>query len=188
MDPLLIRHIEAYLGRIERGWKMDADLHGMPFQAVRLSGENLPKAKYFSTLGLSNFPLKSRTSDKTILCELVMATHDDGGMSPSLLHQVGQEVVESGHAPLRGDVIGPRGSLIEGATTEALYASIPVYFPDEFASCMIKGTGTVIFIWLIPITDKEADFVNRSGWDAFEDLLEKEDPDLLDLFRSSIVP
>lgn len=71
---------------------------------------------------------------------------------------------------------------------QALYASNPVYLPEAFAACQHEKLGTILFIWLIPITEHEAHFVKREGWGAFETLLEARDPDLSDFFRDSIVP
>jgi hypothetical protein len=67
----------------------------------------------------------------------------------------------------------------------ALYAASPVYLPDEFADCD-TGTVTVVMTWLVPITDAEAGYVHTRGWPAFEDALEGEDPDLVDLSRDPL--
>jgi hypothetical protein len=102
-----------------------------------------------------------------------------------LLQQVAVEAVTRGRAYLRGEVIGPRGPLFKDSTVTALYVAIPVYFPDEFSGVDDPDLGTVIFAWLVPITDQEAEFVNRLGWKEFEAKLVKVDPDLLDFRRLS---
>ena len=97
------------------------------------------------------------------------------------------EAVQRNQALLRGEVIGPsRRLLFEGSTVTALYVSIPVYFPDEFVS-VEDDAGTVIFAWLVPITDEEVRLINESGWNVFEDKLERQDADLLDFGRASVV-
>jgi hypothetical protein len=106
---------------------------------------------------------------------------------PSILQQVAVEAVRRGLAYLRGDVLGPRGLLFSGTTLEALYVSIPVYFPDAFATARTEKLGEVIFAWLIPITRSESDYVFSNGWHRFEEKLVLEDPDLLDVFRLSVV-
>jgi hypothetical protein len=186
MDPSIVQHIEKYLGRIQEGWSVNFDGKDMPFQIVRLDGNDNKEEKYFSTLGLSNYPLQSSRTKKTIRCELVMCSRNSSGTLPAILQDVGLELIQSGRALLRGDVIGPRNSLVRGSTMTALYASIPVQFPPNFGSCTIDKLGTVVFIWLIPIATDEVIFIEKNGWAAFEDLLEKENPDLNDICRASI--
>ena len=55
----------------------------------------------------------------------------------------------------------------------------------EFTECDTTA-GSTHFLWLVPIHRVEAKFVRRFGWQQFEDLLEKQDPDLLDLHRQQI--
>jgi len=62
-----------------------------------------------------------------------------------------------------------------------------VYFPDEFYGVDDPDLGTVVFVWLVPITDQEAEFINRLGWKEFEAELIKVGPDLLDVRRLSAV-
>ncbi len=72
------------------------------------------------------------------------------------------------------------------SSLEAFLFYTPVYFNEELH--VIKElTPPVVFAWLIPIHRKELKFIAKSGPDAFDKLLEKHDPDLLDLSRGSIV-
>ena len=70
---------------------------------------------------------------------------------------------------------------------EAFYVSVPSYLPDDFAVCDSRE-GLVVFIWLVPISRSEADWIDGHGWDPFETLLEKHDTDLCNLYRAPIVP
>lgn len=185
MEPLLVRHLEAHLGTILHGWSLDADGDTVPFQVVELSDGKEPSVHTYSTLGLSNHPLQSRVSNKEIRCELVMVARNGSDAIPGVLQQVGRGLIQEGHALLRGDVIGPRNPLISGSSMSALYASIPVYFPNSFATCD-SAQGPIVFIWLIPIAQKEASYIQENGWNAFEKLLVNCDLDLSDLFRDSI--
>ena len=71
---------------------------------------------------------------------------------------------------------------------EALYVGIPVYLPEAFATFKREDGDTSVVAWLVPISAAEARFVDRRGWEAFEDELVKHDPDLSDPHRPSIVP
>lgn len=186
MDTAVVKHLETHLGTIQHGWSVDAEGFPVSFQVVELGREKEPTVKQFATLGLSNFPLISRVSGKAISCELVMVARNGSGAIPGVMQQIGRELVQQGNALLRGDVIGPRGLLVAGSQLAALYASIPTWFPDSFASCT-TGSGTVVFVWLIPISCEEADFIRQNGWNVFEETLQQCDPDLSDLLRASTV-
>jgi hypothetical protein len=106
---------------------------------------------------------------------------------PSLLQQVGVEAISRHRPYLRGDVIGPRGTLLAGTEMTALYVSPPVYLPDAFAGYRSADGTSRIFGWLIPITSAEATLIQQQGWTRFEDELCRVNPDLLDVKRASIV-
>jgi Suppressor of fused protein (SUFU) len=186
MKTSVANHLEMHLGLIQEGWSENADGVSLPFQVVRLNPMSGHDVDLFATLGLSNFKLRSRTSAKSIRCELVIMAHGRARALVGVLQQVATELIEAQWALLRGDVVGPRGPLVEGSLLEALYASIPVYFRKEFASCDTE-LGPVVFIWLIPISVEEAELVRRIGWPALEQKLEEKDPDLSDLFQPTIV-
>lgn len=106
---------------------------------------------------------------------------------PAVLHQIATEAYAKDEAYLRGQCIGPRGRLIEGTAMEALYVSIPIYFPDEFHVYTPPMGEPIVLAWLVPITSAEAHYVNERTCEAFEDLLEDIKPDLRDLGRASVV-
>ncbi len=183
-------HLERHLGSIEQGWSTSATGEKVPFSVVRLSGGLVLKnRKVFATVGLSDHILTSRGSTKRIRQELVfIAPVAFGDRSiPALLQQVGLQALQRHRALLRGDVLGPRGLLFEHGEMEALYVSIPVYLPEPFASFERTAGETVIMAWLVPISGAEAAFVEQHGWEAFEDQLAREDPDLSDPERRGML-
>jgi hypothetical protein len=159
----------------------------MPFQIVRFDQGPVPATVGFATLGLSRFQLQSPRSGRGIRHELLMLVPDEhrDGPIPALLHQVSESVLRGRRALVRGDVIGPSGQLIPGSQMEALYVAMPAYFPDEFA-IYEDGNEPVVVAWLVPISSREAAYVEQYGWSAFEDRLVDEDPDLVDFGRSSL--
>jgi hypothetical protein len=187
MTPSLVAHLEQYAGRIRDGWTKDADGQPVPFQVVLLDNSARPECTTYATLGLSNIALQSPRSDKKIRHELLMLSHfaETKWAVPGILQQVGLAALEHDRAYLRGDVLGPRGPICAESSMEALYVSAPSYFPDEFATCE-TAVGTVVLAWLIPIGANEAAYVRSHGWNAFEDRLVEEDPDVLDLRRPEL--
>lgn len=183
VTPHLIAHMESFLGPIARGWTVDSTGASVPFQVVQYAGDATNGSDSFSTIGLSQFPLRSRTSGKRVRHELLMMVrHQIPASSPvGILQQVGTELIASHSALLRGDVVGPRGPLFEGSQMEALYSTIPVYLPDDFAAC-----GDTVIAWLVPLSDSEAAFVTDHGWEVFESRLAIDDPDLTDVRREPL--
>lgn len=100
----------------------------------------------------------------------------------SLIWQIGSMVLKARRPLLRGDVIGPAGIIVPESEATALYVTMPVYFPNEFAT-FADANGDVVVAWLVPITTREADFIACQGWDAFEDRLVVSDPNLADFRR-----
>jgi hypothetical protein len=182
--PPLIAHLERHLGPIVRGAE-DARLPGV--WVVVFSDRPAPGATTYATLGLSHHLLTGVAGRQYRLELLGCSRAEFDALAPEgALLTVAEEMLAR-HAPLlRGQVVGPAGSIVPGSTLRAFYCTVPVYFPDALAQCPATEPPTV-FAWLIPITADEAEFVAVHGWDAFEDLLEACEPDLLDLRRASVV-
>jgi hypothetical protein len=101
-----------------------------------------------------------------------------------LLGVIAQQLFEERVGLRRGQVLGPAGPIEDGARVEAFYVCPPVYYPRALEP-FEAGDLHVHFFWLVPIHAAEAEWINRHD-DAtirFEDLLQDQDPDLLDLRR-----
>jgi hypothetical protein len=183
----LIDHLELHCGQIVGGF---TELH-QELQVIQLQRGPVKGTATLATLGLSHHVMHSSNgSGKRFRMELVMLFRESEGRRnlPGVLQQAGTEALRHHHGLLRGDVIGPWGPLQEGATAEALYASVPVYFPESFHEYTPPdGTLPIVLVWMVPITTSEAAFVRKAGWGAFERELERHDPDVLNLRRSAIV-
>lgn len=180
----LVEHFERVLGPVHTGWAVDPDGAAMPFQVVRFTGGSDAESVGYATLGLSRYPLLPPDSERAIRQELFMLAPDS--LSPdrvvSLLLQIGSAALGAQRALLRGNVIGPAGALVPGSDLTALYVTVPVYFPDEFAT-FTGADDDIVVAWLVPTTTGEAEYISRVGWPAFEDKLAEQDPDLVDFQR-----
>ena len=185
----LIQHLEIHLGQIVGGWSQHEEGKRLPFQIALFERGPVPGSRTLATLGLSDVRLKLGETERRTRQELVLAFRDDFGYRnlPGVLQQVGLEAIQRDRAYLAGEVIGPRGELITGSELEALYVSVPVYFPEGFHVCRPPVGEPIVFGWLVPICGSEASFICNQGWAAFEQKLEHHDPDLLDFGRRSII-
>ena len=179
----LIRHLESHLGVIAEGWSHVEDKADHPFQIVRFEGQPMKGASTFTTLGLSRVILSQRNR-APIREELIFSCYNRfiDWEVPQILASLGDQLLSSERAYLRGQVLGPAGPLFKNSDLEALYCARPVYFPEAFHEYGSTNPVTSL-LWLIPITRAEAEYIESEGWSQFEDLLVEKNPDLLDLKR-----
>jgi hypothetical protein len=181
-------HLERTLGLIDFAVTTQADGAKMPFSLVKYAAGVLPDTVAYSTLGLSRHPLPPMSKNGYLIRHelMILARVDfEPDRAFSFLYQIGVSTLEKNLALLRGEVVGPAGPLIEGVDVCGFYVSSPSYFPDEFGTYS-GPDGDIVVAWLIPITNEEAEFAVGHGWDAFEDALVDQDPDLVDFNRHGI--
>jgi hypothetical protein len=181
----LIQHLETFLGPIAGGWTEDAAGARLPFQVVRFEGRPRGNVVTYAILGLSRHVLE--LPSKTVRQELVMAVDRAFATTDvvGVLATVGELLLERHMALLRGEVLPPRDPLVAGSRLDALYAAQPVMLPDEFAVFAGSDPPTV-FVWLVPVSAREAAIIGSHGWDWFEEQLVAQQPDLFDLARGDI--
>lgn len=186
--PPLVAHLEAKFGRIECGWNPDhwAD---SAIQVVEFRNGIIPGVTVLSTVGLSNFDLQSSVSDKRIRQELFVMFKDGqfNRTFPPKLDQVARESARSDTPVLRGEVIYKKGALLEEQDFVALYATLPIYYPDSFWSFHDEERGDIALGWLLPIKANEQLYIRKNGWSAFEEFLDGAKFDLFDLNRPSLL-
>ncbi|MFE0778287.1 suppressor of fused domain protein [Streptomyces sp. NPDC058861] len=186
---VLVDHFEARLGVLEGAWSVAEQApEGAP-QVGYFTGGVLEGVQSFATIGLHRTALESRTG-RHLHLELLGCNRpvpgDEVGPFSGVLEYVAGRLLTSGQAVLRGDVLRLPMALTPGGSMTALYAAIPVYFDDAFASVVLENGSDVAVVWLVPVGNHEADFIDEKGWEAFERELVRQDPDLLDLSRSEI--
>jgi len=187
-----ITHIERYLGPIQRGWSKTPDGHSMGFQIAECFGGKVDRTHIYCTIGLSDYPLPSAVSNKTIRHELMVAVPDafDASNVIGVLHQLASIALKRNSAFLRGEVIEGASLVFQHKPFNGFYITMPVILPEDFNTYTFKDNlcGTCdhgMFAWLVPITKSEAGFVREKGWEKFEELLESKKADLIDLNRPS---
>jgi hypothetical protein len=169
-----LAHFERHLGETVGGWSQDAAGVRLPFDVLRFTDVPHAGCTSYVTVGLSEHRLTGPKKD--VRLELILALRADVAPPVGVLVGIGEEILARHEPVLRGDVVKVGGAI------EWLYATVPVYYPDGLAQF-----DDVAVCWLVPVFDREAQYVKRHGWDAFEDRLAEADPDLTDLGRSPVV-
>ncbi|WP_343575833.1 suppressor of fused domain protein [Pseudomonas sp.] len=181
----LISHIENTLGKVDQGWTVKSGRGSV--QVLCFKNKPYDGVVTYVTLGLSDTAL-SMPKGREVRQELVFTAYEGFSAEEiaSFMLSFCDYILARKQALLRGDVIGPSASLIPGVAVNSVYASIPVIFDDAFATYNGSFPHTVM-VWLVPLLEDEAEFVKANGWGCFEDILERKDPDLMELNRVSIV-
>lgn len=183
----LTQHLESYLGQITEGLSVSEAGQGMPI-ILPFRNQPIKGATTYVTLGCSNVTLHQEDGS-AIRQELLMISYDgyDQMEIVALISSVYlEDMLATGSALTHRSVLGPAGPIIDGSQLTAFYCARPAYFPDGFHR-FTETDPIVEFLWLVPITDREAKYVKKNGSDAFEYLLVEQDPDLMNLSRTGIV-
>lgn len=186
-NPQLIEHLESQFGEIESGWT-PPEWVDPAIQIVKFRTGKIPSVTVLSTLGLSGFPLQSPVSAKQVRQELfvmVKEAHFDERLPP-ILDQVARQAARTNTAILRGDLIKKEGPIFLNRKFVALYATLPIYYPESFWSLNDKEQGNVVLCWLLPVKEEEVLYIQKNGWSGFEALLDAAQFDLFDLDRPTL--
>jgi len=180
----LISHIESLLGQLEQGWSFTKGVGSV--KVVRFKDQPFEGGVTYVTLGLSDNVLPM-SQGREVRQELVFTAYENFRAEEiaSFMLSFCDYILAQRQALLRGDLVGPSIPLIPEVAVNSVYASIPVVFDERFSTYKGSEPHTVM-VWLIPLLEDEANFVKKNGWSQFEDMLEHEDPDLMNLNRSSI--
>lgn len=180
----LVEHLERHLGPLAGVWDADPDGNELPFQIVHYlpqpGGGVPPGTEVFTTLGLSDYPL----GDRAVRIELLTIARlgMTSGSVPPILHHAGVLPLDADAAPQLGDTYRQVPGLAEVSPMDALYVGRPLYQQPGF-SPFDNGAARVHLLWLIPVYDVEAEFVDEEGWQAFEQLMWDLDVDPTDFVR-----
>lgn len=185
-------HIDRYLGGIREEWQADEDA-GLS-AAVALARYAVSLAEGWSvvgTIGLSQFPLTQ--ADGSALRQELLTCWPQASISDALLAQLytaAQILLASGEAlghgvllPLLPGTLLPSGGL---ETFCAWYVSVPLFLPE--AAVLLRETEPpLVFAWLVPVYEDEANFIAEHGAEWFEEILFASRPGFFSRPRASLL-
>lgn len=159
-----------------------------PFQVATFFDQPVEEAFTLATIGLSETtqtgPEDESVRQELLLCAWAGFRHDS---LYATLFTVAQLVHDRGETANPGEVIEMPRPVADGIPLRHVFVYLPIYHSDDLHSVPL-GRDAVEILWLIPITETEAAFIEEHGPEAFDELLGREDPDLLDLQRPSLDP
>lgn len=184
-----LEFLKEHLGEVEQTWSTDASGNELPFQVLKFKGGPAPGTVTYSTLGLSIHKYKSPNAKKLMGQELIISIYEDNNDHniPAILQQLAMTFIKSEEPLGRGRIIGPHGNIFKDSDKQALLPAYPFYFPRSFYAYYVDDQNYIVQTWLIPVTAKEADYVDIQGWYSFENRIIEQNPDLFDLYRKPII-
>ena len=177
-------HMELWLGKIEQGWQADQPKNAVSI--ARFSNQPVEGMCTYATLGLSHHSL-AMGEDRYVRQELVFTTFSGVPSDDivSFLMNFSDFMLSHHQALLKGQAVGLKAPIVAFSEMNAIYATGPVMFDDDFAT-FEKTSPSTVLVWVIPIYENEAKLIQEHGWEPFEDTLEELDPDLWDMNRPPI--
>ena len=177
---VVVGHLERFLGPIEGEWAHTPDGDELAFRVAHFPPADLAAVEVHCTVGLSDHAVGQDRLRLELMAIAPMAL-PEGAVPPILVH-AGELVLDVDEAPLLGDVFTEVEALADISPMSRLTVARPLYQPPEFALCEVAD-DVVAFLWLIPVHEREAAFVEAEGWEAFEQLMWDVDADPTDYQR-----
>jgi hypothetical protein len=168
--PPVIEHVETHMGTIDPRagyWRFPVGRHWL--QVVAFRDQPRPGVTTLCTLGLWHHELAADhgpvRQELMLACENRMVS--DGRLA-CLFPSIAEAVLATHEALPAGRVLGPFGPVMaEVCETEWLLCTEPRPFPPAFAVCAETACPTH-FVWLVPISDDEAEQVGHGGFREVE--------------------
>lgn len=185
---MIRRYIEEQLGPIAVSiTAADGQQRPAAFSIETIFDQPCDGARTCVTVGLSDVPLR-RAGGGLDRLEILFCAYDEFINDEILewLFSIGERLLESQESAHLGMVWPLERSIVKQSALDCGCFYQPVYFPETMHGIDAMDPP-LIFSWLIPITSKEAAFIDTSGIKKFDALFAKHDPDLLDLRRKSLV-
>lgn len=176
----VLDHYERHLGPPTRIDHLPSGLHVCTWIDRPIRG-----AVTHATAGLSAIPLSQASG--VVRQELLIAAAarwESPAIGGLLSHMAGQ-VALMRRPLLFGEAFALDFRLAGLPAIWGFVAIDPRYFPDDLYAAS-SSEGMVGVTWLVPVTANEGHYIATRGIDPFLELVEKEQPDLLDVRKRSI--
>lgn len=152
-------------------------------------GENRPDVGLttYSTIGLSEYPIEIvDRQGREIRVDFIGMCTSEFTSFPNILASCAFNIIKDHYSYTPGMVnMNVIDDYYKNLEMRHIYYTIPSYWED-LQGHLIDG-HIVNWLFAIPISDNELDYLNENGVDAFEDLLESNDTEVYDLYRRSII-
>jgi hypothetical protein len=181
LDSHLPKHAQRYLGIPSNLWD-----GGNGVLVAKYT--DTPFEEYTTLLAVAEEEAELEFADGRPCQQLLMMTCPDGAADECAkeLARLAENLYSQDQALPYGFVMDATAGIFGDENMQAWYVAPPLYFDEELA-VDVKADPPTLYLWLVAITGAERGFVESQGSDAFEALLEAQDPDMTDWGRESAV-
>lgn len=152
-------------------------------------GENRPDIgiNTYSTIGLSKYPIDLICEDgREIRVEYI-------GMCNSDFHEFSNIVASCAFNIIKDNYICKPGMVAVDAIADYcdelemkhIYYTVPIFW--ENLQGIEYDNKIINWLYVVPISDKELEYINEYGDEKFEELLEEKNINVFDIYRKSIL-
>lgn len=141
----------------------------------------------YSTIGLSDFPVGLSTKDgKPIRVEFISVCKSESAFFGNILASCAFNIINENYTCKPG-IVYPNvvNSYYKGSEMKHIYFTTPFDWPE--LQRLDENNMTIVWLFAIPISDGEFNYLHEHGFEKFEDLLETHDVQYYDLNRKSIL-
>jgi|APLak6261701877_1056259.scaffolds.fasta_scaffold00037_17 hypothetical protein len=171
-EPKLVNHIEQYIGKTSTGYRSNGN---NPISILRIEQTCIDDCSAVVSLGLS-----LHTQYEIV----ILSKKEQLDYAKDMVAILAESFLQNEFKIEYKSLIGPLG-LIPGTSDKTAFLLIPpIYFDEKFNQL---NEPFVSFVWAVPVTNKEVDYINQYGIDSFLEQLEINDPDLSDLNRLEVI-
>jgi len=185
----VLQHFEKYLGpgALSSTAKDAISGEALDLKICLFNNKPVKNAFTLSTIGLSN-KVFYQPDQTPVRHEILFCAHKPflSDEIYSCLFDFVDYALSQDESITVGQLFDFEAPISNKTSMEAFVFYEPGYF-DDGIFVFEETDPAVIVAWAIPIHRKELSFIDKNGAEAFDDLLAKFDPDLLDLSRPSIV-
>jgi len=188
MDAELLRnYIEAGFGGVTNPEKYSIE---NKYDVFIIEAKNSPYEDFnsFSSFGLSKYQLKGVNGLMPFRVEILSGSVAGVENYSRVVVSAVTYFIDSGTCYAPGSLIlnGTEKSRIKYGDLPHLYLTTPMYWKHDFGGIGLSQYD-VKFLCVFPISEKELLFCKKYGSEKFEELLEREEADIFNIGRPSIL-
>lgn len=141
----------------------------------------------YSTIGLSEYSIDLIDGkDREIRVELISVCESKVEEFPNIIASCAMRIIKDNYSCSPGTVnVDAISDYYSDLEMKHIYFTVP-YLWNELQEIELDG-HIVNWLLAVPISDKELEYLDENGAEAFEELLEKHEIDIFDIYRKSIL-
>ncbi|WP_026828562.1 suppressor of fused domain protein [Exiguobacterium artemiae] len=186
-----IEHLEKHCGEIKGSLELE-DMMEENIQFLKFENAPIDNTYTATTLGLLWRPLQFE-EERFYHQELMMSVKQPEAEEDviELLWRLTTHALETGQTFELGEFYSMPKTVFGQYGFAGVYVTAPFYFDESFfihrGDTEFDEPEHVLPVWFVPIFESEADYLEQHGVDAFDEIIDATEGELLDLTRQPLI-